>query len=373
MQFKPFFQRVAQAKIHDTPTLEKWMKSVPADVRKSSEQFIPWLVDRNFLTDYQVKMIFAGKGSSLKISHYMVLGKIARGGMGWVFKAKDLTRNRLCAIKILKPDRRDTKRAVLRFQREMEVSQKLQHPGIAIAYESGVWREMHFLAMEYVPGPTLFQLVRREGPLTAYHCAMWSSQLADALHFAHNSGVIHRDLKPSNVIITPENKIKLLDLGLARWLRDDHNERRLVGDNRVVGSFDYMAPEQGVNSSKADAKSDLYALGCLMYFALTGSPPFSYVEGSRAKLEHHLSVIPIPVGSIRKDLPKNYDSIVTRLMAKDPKYRYDNAAEVSDILRNWTNRLRSSTDLNNPSIGKTDDGSLSNRIEGESDPQPRRR
>src|SRR5690606_37762695 len=199
---------------------------------------------------------------------------------------------------------------VLRFRREMELSQRLEHPGIAVAYESGSWQGVDFLAMEYVAGSTLYQLIRAHGPAPRYLVAKWLAQIADALDYVHQAGVVHRDLKPSNIIITPDGSAKLLDLGLARWYEDDHNEDRVLGEKRIVGSFDYISPEQASNSARADPRSDIYGMGCLAYFALAGKPPFHYVETPREKLAHHRKVAPDPVYAFRSDLPMGFARVI---------------------------------------------------------------
>jgi serine/threonine-protein kinase len=230
-------------------------------------------------------------------------------------------------------------RNLLRFQREIELSRRLEHPRIAAGYEAGHWGRIPFLAMEYIPGPTLYQLVKRTGPLDLAWACLWTADVADALDYAHQGGVIHRDLKPSNIIVNPQRTAKLLDLGLARMFDDDHNEELVLGGRKIVGSFDYMAPEQSINSARADARSDIYALGCMLYFLLAGHPPFHHVSERRQKMECHRRVQPSPITVARPDCPVGLSRIVHRMLEKDPQARFSVAAEVRDALRDWADRV----------------------------------
>lgn len=305
-----------------------------------ADELCRFLIVERLLTPFQGECARRGQGSKLVLSHYEVRDFLGRGGMGNVYLAHDRRNRRPCALKVLAEHLRDKERSLRRFQREMEVNQRLSHPGLAAAYEAGLFDGVPCLVMEYVPGRTLYRLVRAEGPVAGYWACKWVAEVAHALDYAHQSGVIHRDLKPSNVIITPPGSAKLLDLGLARWYADDHNEHQVVGENRIVGSFDYMAPEQAINSARADARSDIYGLGCLLYFALSGRPPFSHVGEQREKIAHHREVDAEPLAALRRDLPTGLVKMVDRMMAKSPADRFQVAAEVAEKMDRWADRLR---------------------------------
>jgi serine/threonine protein kinase len=330
-----FLQEIAQSGLIDRRTLQRQWSRTPTDVRDSAEQLADWFVVEGLLTEFQAAKLLKGASRGLLIDNYEIQAFLGKGGMGNVYLAYDRLHQRHCAMKILTRSGADH-RHVLRFLREIEVSSRLQHPNIAVAYESGTWQGVYYLTLEYVRGLTLYRLIKRGGPLPVYWATRWAAEVAGALDYAHQMGVIHRDLKPSNVIVTPQGRSKLLDLGLARWYEDDHNEERVVGRRRVVGSFDYIAPEQGANSARADARSDIYALGCLMYFMLAGRPPFAHVPSIREKMRYHCEVEPAAIQSLRPELPNALVVAISKLMHKDPLRRFQVAGEARDVLQKWS-------------------------------------
>jgi serine/threonine protein kinase len=312
--------------------LREALPTAPPEAMASGAAFAGWLVERELITAFQSRKLLSGHGRSLVNEPYEIRDLLGRGGMGAVYLAWDRRNRRFAAVKILSSAQKEHERGQLRFQREIEVSKRLDHPKLARGFEAGMWKSSPFLAMEYVPGPTLYQLVKRHGVMDPIWAALWIADVADALDYVHQGGVIHRDLKPSNVVVTPDGDAKLLDLGLARWMHDDHNEERLLGRGRIVGSFDYMAPEQGVDSARADARSDIYSLGCVFYFLLAGHPPFHHVPERLQKIEAHRHVAPTPITALRTGVPHLLVDALNRMLAKEPGRRFSVAAEVRDLL-----------------------------------------
>ena len=237
------------------------------------------LLEHGWLTSYQAKKLLGGATRGFFLGGYRLMRPIGEGGMGKVYLAIDDRREQV-AIKVLPPRKAaEEENALLRFRREMELSQRCVHPNLARTLAVGSEGDVHFMVMEYIPGKSLFDLVKNEGlgPLRVPDAAKLFLKVVDGLEAAHRAGLVHRDIKPSNIMITPLGEAKLLDLGLARALDD---EKGLTRANTVLGTLDYASPEQLRDATKADARSDLYSLGCTLYFALSGEPA---VRGGR----HH--------------------------------------------------------------------------------------
>jgi serine/threonine protein kinase len=217
----------------------------------------------------------------------------------------------------------------------MEVSQKVKHPHLARALDVGIFQNIHYIAMEFIPGRTLYRLVASDGPLAVPRTAHLFAEVASALAQAHRQGVIHRDLKPSNLMVTPHDHAKVLDLGLAFTEGEEVEDREVVGGKGyIVGSIDYMAPEQTRDPTNIDARADLYALGGCMYFALTGSPLFP--EGTvYEKVRAHRHETPPRLRDKNPQVPEAFADIVQRLLAKRPEDRYGSAIELAYALESW--------------------------------------
>ncbi len=221
-----------------------------------------------------------------------------------------------------------------RFHREKELSQRVAHPHLAWTYEVGEFRGVHYIAMEYIPGRTLSRLVTEEGPLPVSRAARLMAEAASALEHAHNQGLIHRDMKPQNILVTPRDHAKVLDLGLALSSGETGDALILGGQGYIVGTMDYISPEQTLDAVNVDARSDVYSLGCTLYFALTAQPPFPGGT-SREKVMRHRNDTPKPLAELAPTLPAGFVALVERMMAKDPANRPPSAAAAEAELRAW--------------------------------------
>jgi serine/threonine protein kinase len=289
------------------------------------------LVATGALTAYQAEQVLAGQGRALHIGPYVLQDRLGHGGMGHVYKAEHRLMKRVVALKIVGKVRRagSDLAALTRFRREVEAAGRLRHPGIITAYDAGESQGRLYLAMEYVAGIDLEQFVRDAGPMPVDLACEVVRQTAEALHHAHERGLVHRDIKPSNLMLAPPGvTVKLLDLGLAQLTdRELSAEGAEAPDGELCGTPDFMAPEWGRANRRIDARSDLYSLGCTFYYLLTGQVP--YPGGSwTEKLLRHSFETPSAVHQLRPDVPAEIATVVERLMAREREDRYRSAAAV---------------------------------------------
>ena len=266
-----------------------------------------------------------------QIPGYQILGELGRGGMGVVYKARQVVLDRVVALKVLRADAGDGP-ALQRMHREAVVTAKLSHPAIVAVHDAGNVGGAAYFAMEYVPGADLHRLVARDGPLCPEDVLDYLRQAADALRHAHGHGLVHRDIKPSNLMVVPAasgpGQLKLLDLGLARQTAlGQAGSDGLTLAGSFMGTPDYVAPEQASDARAADPRSDLYGLGCTMFHAVTGQPPYSGVSPLAKMVQHHSAEVPL-ASKLREGLPDKLVAVLRRLMAKKPEDRFPDAASL---------------------------------------------
>ena len=292
------------------------------------------LYRRGWLTPMQLRWLARGQGHRLVLGPYVLLDRMGRGGMAEVFKARHRRLGRLAAVKTVRPDKRGDPRVVERFLREVRAVARLDHPHVAHAYDAGKAGRTYFLAVEYAEGPDLRRLLQENGPLEPAQACWFARQAALGLAHLHGRGLVHRDVKPSNLALSRDGVIKVLDVGLARagaWALGAAEAAGLTRAGSLVGTADYVAPEQVEDPRRADGRSDLYALGCTLYHLLSGRVPFP--EGTPVqKALRHLSEQPEPLAQVRPGLPPALLHAVGRLMAKRPAERYADALEAADVL-----------------------------------------
>jgi serine/threonine protein kinase len=298
------------------------------------------LVRSGDLTQYQARKLLRGLWHGLAIGPYRLLAPLGRGGMGTVYLARDvrvaeeLGDHVLLALKILPPSvAREQERMVARFRREIDIGSRVDHPNVMKTLAGGEADGVHFLALEYVPGKTVRELVRDGGRLAVGEAARVFADVAAGLAHLHERGLIHRDLKPANVMVTPEGHGKLLDLGLAyapgEPLPEDHT---IVGSRKyIVGTMDYISPEQARDAIDVDERSDVYSLGCSIYFSITGTPPFPGGT-SLDKIRRQRQLKPVALSELNEAVPRKFAKLVERMMAKEPGERPATATEARELL-----------------------------------------
>jgi serine/threonine-protein kinase len=304
------------------------------DAREIAKALASW----KLLTKFQAKMLLMGRTGGYFLGPYKILDQVGQGGMGRVYKAMHQTMNRVVALKVLTPQLVNTERAQQLFLREVQAAAQLSHPNIVMAFDANETEGRHYLAMEYVAGPNLERYVKKQGPLPIGLACEIVFQTANGLQHAFEKGMVHRDIKPANLLLDQEPgadtiQVKILDFGLARLAQHETaGSKTLVAkENTVMGTPDFLSPEQSRDLHETDIRSDLYSLGCTFYFLLTAQVPFP--GGNTVdKLIRHNSDEPKALEELRPDVPKSIAKIVRKLMAKNPDERFQTPDELMDAL-----------------------------------------
>lgn len=297
------------------------------------------LIESRELTHWQAEKLLQGRHMGFILGRYKVLSLLGAGEMSSVYLAEHVMMERKCAIKVLPANKVQDTSYLERFRREALAVASMDHANIVRAYdvdkktESGT--DIYFLVMEFVEGRNLEQMVKDQGPLELVAAVDYIRQAADGLAHAHQLQMVHRDVKPGNLLVDSTGCVKVLDLGLARFFKSSHEESLTIKhDEKVLGTADYLAPEQAVDSHRVDARADIYSLGCTLYFALTGHPPFT--DGTLVqRLLAHQTKNPPSVRHERKDIDDELLAILDKMMAKKCADRFQSAAELSEALARW--------------------------------------
>ncbi|MCS7468596.1 protein kinase [Stieleria sp. ICT_E10.1] len=278
---------------------------------------------------------------------YEIVRLIGKGGMGDVYEARHRMMERTVALKVIKQELMRKPEAVDRFHREVKAAAQLAHPNVVTAYDAEQAGDIHFMVMEFVAGVDLSQMVNDRGALPVADACAYICQAAIGLQHAHERGMVHRDIKPHNLMVTSDGTVKILDFGLAslapKAVADaDTVEARgdLTAAGAIMGTPDFISPEQANDARKADIRSDIYSLGATLYFLLAGRPPFA--EGSvTQKLKSHAQAEPKPLKSLRDDVPPELVAIVAKMTAKAPEARFQTPAAVAEALESLSQNLQS--------------------------------
>src|SRR5262245_32863383 len=314
-----FLQALGRSGLLSAAVAREIVEDAPPQTSDSAKHLAEHFVQLGKLSHFQARKLLDGTWAGLVLGAYHIIMPIGRGGMGTVYLARDTQTPRLLALKVLPPKKaRQSERLIVRFRREMELSQRVNHPNLTQTYDVGQSLGVYYIAMEYIAGTSLYRAVATGGPLPVSRAAKLFAQAAAGLDAAHNVGLIHRDLKPSNIMVTPRDQVKVLDLGLAMITDETKDDIEVIGGRGyVVGSMDYIAPEQTENSAAADARSDLYGLGCALYYALTGQPPFPG-GNSKSKIKRHRHDTPVPLQELNPLVSADFAAVVHSLLAQAP-------------------------------------------------------
>ncbi len=347
-----FLDNLSKSGLLPPADLAALQSAVPGDKTGDSSAMASELVKQKKLTAYQAAILAQGQHKGLVFGDYTVLDKLGEGGMGLVFKAQHKVLRRTVALKVLHPAVTQSEEAVKRFHREVEAVARLTHPNIITAYDASTQDGSFFLAMEFVDGIDLGRLVKEHGPLPVDKAVDYILQAASGLEYTHRMGVVHRDIKPSNLLVTsgkgqgasedsrssslapshqPLDTLKVLDMGLVRFTdsvtEGATNPDGLTQTGDIMGSFDYIAPEQAIDTKRADARADIYSLGCTLYFLLTGKPPYTGDTSMQKLLAHRENPIP-SLRKVRPEVPLALDAVFHRMVAKKAEDRYPTMIDV---------------------------------------------
>lgn len=338
-----FLNGVKSSGLVDGDTLEsvtREMRAAGSDA-SDSRAIASELIRRELVTSWQADKLLQGRHKGFFLGRYRLMRLLGTGQMSAVYLGRHILMDHLCAIKVLPADKVGDTSYLGRFYREAKAVAALNHPNVIRAFdvdkqvEAGT--EIHFLVMEYVEGKPLTKLVEEKDD---HHIDLILAvdavrQAAEGLAHAHAFNMVHRDIKPDNLLVNDRGEVKILDLGLARFFKTtDEESLTLKHDERVIGTADYLAPEQAIDSHSVDSRADIYGLGCTFYYALTGHPPFTEGTLVQRLMAHQSQPVP-PVTNERPDVPESLTKILERMLAKKAADRYQTARELADDLTAW--------------------------------------
>jgi len=334
-----FLDLVRRSGLADATRFEKCLDDLreenggelPPDTIKIADR----LVEEDLITAWHRDKLFNRKYKGFFLGKYKLLSHLGSGGMSSVYLAEHVLMQRRVAIKVLPRERVDDSSYLGRFHLEAKAAAQLDHPNIVRAFDVDNEGDTHYLVMEFVEGQDLQEIVTADGPLSYEKAAEYIAQAAEGLQHAHENNLIHRDIKPANLLVDRAGVVKILDMGLARFSSDDDNASLTIEhDENVLGTADYLAPEQARNSHDVDDRADIYSLGCTLYFLLTGHAPFP--EGSLAqRIAKHQTEMPADIRIDRPDCPTSLVNICKKMIFKNSERRYQTAEEVREAMRRW--------------------------------------
>ncbi|NLY02106.1 MAG: SUMF1/EgtB/PvdO family nonheme iron enzyme [Rhodopirellula sp.] len=346
-----FVKQVVGSGLMSADEIAPFVAGLPGDKElQDGEQLARELVWHKKLTAYQAAEIYGGRGKSLVLGNYLVLDKLGEGGMGVVLKAEHRRMERHVALKVLSSKVVRSPEALQRFHREVTAAARLTHPNIVMAFDADEAGGTHFLVMEYVEGSDLSTVVKKRGPLTPEQAVDCILQAAAGLEYAHAHGVVHRDIKPANLLLesvqvksgdeSPQSlgRVKVLDMGLARIESAAGQQDELTGTSQIMGTVDYMAPEQARSTKTADARADIYSLGVTLWYLLTGRPMYGGKTTVEKLMAHQMQTIPSLCDASPKVSPA-LEAVFCRMVAKAPADRYQTITEVIADLQPFAARV----------------------------------
>jgi serine/threonine protein kinase len=320
---------------------ERWRREAGADAA-DPHRFRKWLVARQYVTRFQSKLLLRGEADYIFLNQYKIVDRLAKGRSAGVYKAVH-NLGQVVALKVLAPSRADQPALLARFRREGRLAVRLKHPNVVRTFQVGEAQALHYLVMEYLEGETLAAVLQRRTRLPAAEAVRLVYQLLQGVQHLHDQGIVHRNIEPANIMLvggspdtTLKTTVKLLDFGLARTPAEPDDpsaqDHQLTGGGRLLGTPGYMAPEQARDAHAADARADVYGVGCVLYHALTGEPPLADPNLLRMVLRH-VTETPRALADFGIEVPNGLQQVVGTMLARDPSQRYPTARRAAEALQ----------------------------------------
>ena len=331
MNATEFLKAAMDSGIVSPEFVASWMSGEDEANSEDVESLSGSLVASGRMTAFQASHIRAGKAAELALGPYRVLDVLGTGGMGAVYRAEHRTMRRVVALKVIKGEGLKSPDAVRRFEREVQASARLEHPNIVTAFDAGESSGTHYLVMQHIDGRNLLEVVKTRGPQPVGRAVDWILQAARGLAFAHEQGVIHRDIKPGNLLVDSRGTVKILDMGLARLESPEAGQDQLTDTGQIMGTVDFMAPEQAMDTRQADARADIYSLGVTLWYLLAGRPLFT-ANSAMGKMLAHMQTPAPQLASVRGDVSPHLERVFQRMVAKKPEDRFQSMQQVITAL-----------------------------------------
>jgi len=296
---------------------------------ESPRKLADLLVKEAVLTNYQAALLLKGKWDTFRIGPYRILERLGFGAMSNVYLCKHQGSRERVAVKVLSQAKAKNPTDLKRFFREARAAASLDHPNIVRVRDVDWDNESNYIVMDYIDGSSLQDIVKEFGPVDPQRAAHYIHQAAEGLQHAHKLGLVHRDIKPGNLLLDREGTVKILDMGLARFVEE---EEVILTAGEMLGSPEYISPEQIKDSHEVDIRTDIYSLGAVFYYLLTGVPPYNEEKSAAGKLLSKEIRPPKPIRDFSPNVPEELVAIVNKMMAKDADDRYETPAEVADDL-----------------------------------------
>lgn len=333
-----FVELLEKSRLIEAAQIEPYVLRLRAEgLSNRPKDLAAQMLKDGMLTEFQVRQLLMGKWRGFIFGKYKVLEQLGSGGTSSVFLCEHTLLRRHVAIKILPAIRAQNETTLARFYREARAAAALNHPNIVRAFDVDQEGDLHYIVMEFVDGASLYDIVRQHGPMDVTRACHYIRQAACGLQHIHENRLIHRDIKPGNLLLDRQGTIKILDLGLARFFADAAGDSLTTRfDNQsMMGTADYIAPEQAMDLHSADIRADIYSLGASFYYLLAGRPPFDGKTITQ-KLIQHQTQIPTPIAEVRPEVPVEVSDLIDRMMRKKPEERFQTPAEVVEALEPWT-------------------------------------